>query len=131
LRSGWYFTGDLGRQDEDGELYVVGRVDDMVITGGENVYPEEIENLLSSCPQVGRAAVVGMPDERWGQRLVAFIEPAAGGASVEQVEAHVRSAGLANFKRPKEYVFIESMPRSPVGKILRRELRAGNYNRLR
>ena len=130
LRSGWYFTGDLGRQDEDGELYVIGRVDDMVITGGENVYPEEVENLLSRCPLVGNAAVIGMPDERWGQRLVAFIEPAAEGASVEQLEAHVRAAGLANFKRPKEYVLIESIPRSPVGKILRRELRAGNYKRL-
>ena len=130
LRSGWYFTGDLGRQDEDGELYVIGRVDDMVITGGENVYPEEVENLLSRCPQVGSAAVVGMPDERWGQKLVAFIEPAAQGASVEQLEAHVRAAGLANFKRPKQYVLIESIPRSPVGKILRRELRAGNYKKL-
>lgn len=130
LRSGWYFTGDLGRQDEDGELYVIGRVDDMVITGGENVYPEEIENLLSRCPQVGHVAVVGIPDERWGQKLVAFIEPAAGGASAEQLDAHVRAAGLANFKRPKEYVLIESIPRSPVGKILRRELRAGNYKKL-
>jgi 2-furoate---CoA ligase len=130
LRCGWYFTGDLGRLDEDGELYVIGRVDDMVITGGENVYPEEVENLLSRCPQVGRVAVIGMPDERWGQKLVAFIEPAFAGSSIEQLEAHVRSAGLANFKRPKEYVFIESIPRSPVGKILRRELRAGNYKRL-
>jgi len=130
LRRGWYFTGDLGRQDEDGELYVIGRVDDMVITGGENVYPEEIENLLSRCPLVGNAAVIGMPDERWGQRLVAFVEPAAAGASAEQLEAHVRAAGLANFKRPKEYVFVERIPRSPVGKILRRELRAGNYKTL-
>ena len=130
LRSGWYFTGDLGRQDEDGELYVIGRVDDMVITGGENVYPEEVENLLSRCPQVGRAAVIGMPDERWGQKLVAFVEPAAAGANLAQLEAYVRQAGLANFKRPKEYVFVESIPRSPVGKILRRELRAGNYKKL-
>jgi len=130
LRSGWYFTGDLGRQDEDGELFVIGRVDDMVITGGENVYPEEVENLLSRCPLVGNAAVIGMPDERWGQKLVAFIEPAAAGASVEQIEAHVRSAGLANFKRPKEYVLVERIPRSPVGKILRRELRAGNFRKL-
>ena len=110
---------------------MLGRVDDMVITGGENVYPEEVENLLSRCPQVGRVAVVGMPDERWGQKLVAFIEPAANGASAAQLEAYVREAGLANFKRPKEYVLIESIPRSPVGKILRRELRAGNYKKLR
>ena len=130
LRSGWYFTGDLGRQDEDGELYVIGRVDDMVITGGENVYPEEIENLLSRCPLVGRVAVIGIPDERWGQKLVAFVEPAGEGASAETFDAHVRAAGLSNFKRPKEYVLIESIPRSPVGKVLRRELRAGNYKRL-
>ena len=129
LRSGWYFTGDLGRQDEDGELYVIGRVDDMVITGGENVYPEEVENVLSHCPLVRRAAVVGMPDERWGQKLVAFVEPAAG-ASAEGLAAYMRDAGLANFKRPKEYVLIESIPQSPVGKILRRELREGNYKRL-
>lgn len=129
LRSGWYFTGDLGRQDEDGELYVIGRVDDMVITGGENVYPEEVENVLSHCPLVRRAAVVGMPDERWGQKLVAFVEPAAG-ASAEGLAAYMREAGLANFKRPKEYVLIESIPQSPVGKILRRELRTGNYKRV-
>jgi 2-furoate---CoA ligase len=102
----------------------------MVITGGENVYPEEVENLLSRCPLVGNAAVIGMPDERWGQKLVAFIEPAAAGASVEQIEAHMRSAGLANFKRPKEYILVERIPRSPVGKILRRELRAGNFRKL-
>ncbi len=130
LRSGWYFTGDLGRQDEDGELYVIGRVDDMVITGGENVYPEEVENLLSRCPLVGYAAVVGMPDERWGQKLVAFIEAAGEGANAERLDAYLREAGLANFKRPKEYVLVERIPRSPVGKLLRRELRAGNYKRL-
>ncbi|MBI2317601.1 MAG: AMP-binding protein [Betaproteobacteria bacterium] len=129
LRSGWYFTGDLGRRDEDGELYVIGRLDDMVITGGENVYPEEVENALSHCPLVRRAAVIGIPDERWGQKLVAFVEPAAG-ASAEGLAAYMREAALANYKRPKEYVLIERIPQSPVGKILRRELRAGNYRRV-
>ena len=130
LRGGWYFTGDLGRLDEDGELYVVGRVDDMVITGGENVYPEEVENVLARAPSVDRVAVVGIPDDRWGQKLVAFVEPAQGQHSADALNAHCRAAGLAGFKCPKEYVFVERIPQSPVGKLLRRELRAGNYRRL-
>ena len=129
LRGGWYFTGDLGRLDEDDELYVVGRVDDMVITGGENVYPEEVENVLARAPSVGRVAVIGMPDDRWGQKLVAFVEPAQGRPSAEALDAHCRAAGVAGFKCPKEYVFVERIPQSPVGKMLRRELRAGNYQR--
>ena len=130
LRGGWYFTGDLGRLDEDGELYVVGRVDDMVITGGENVYPEEVENVLARAPSVDRVAVVGIPDDRWGQKLVAFVEPAQGQHSADALNAHCRAAGLAGFKCPKEYVFVERIPQSPVGKLLRRELRAGNYRRV-
>jgi 2-furoate---CoA ligase len=130
LRGGWYFTGDLGHFDEDGELYVAGRVDDMVITGGENVYPEEVENVLARAPSVGRVAVVGMPDDRWGQKLVAFVELAQGQQSGKTLNAHCRAAGLAGFKCPKEYVFVERIPLSPVGKLLRRELRAGNYRRL-
>jgi 2-furoate---CoA ligase len=128
LRGGWYFTGDLGRLDEDGELYVVGRVDDMVISGGENVYPEEVENVLARSPLVGRAAVVGLPDERWGQKLVAFVEPNPG-AGAKKLDAHCRAAGLPGYKCPKEYVFVERIPQSPVGKLLRRELRAGNFKR--
>lgn len=128
LREGWYFTGDLGRLDEEGELYVVGRVDDMVITGGENVYPEEVENVLARSPLVARAAVIGAPDERWGQKLVAFIEPNPGAGS-KMLDAHCRAAGLPGYKCPKQYVFVERIPLSPVGKLLRRELRAGNYQR--
>ena len=127
LRGGWYFTGDLGRLDEDGELYIVGRVDDMVITGGENVYPEEIENVLARVPSVGRIAVVGMPDNRLGEKLVAFVEPAQGAPSAQALDEHCRAAGLPGFKCPKEYVFVERIPQSSVGKLLRRELRAGNY----
>ena len=130
LRGGWYFTGDLGHFDQDGELYVAGRVDDMVITGGENVYPEEVENVLARAPSVGRVAVVGMPDDRWGQKLVAFVELAQGQQSEKALNAHCRAAGLAGFKCPKEYVFVERIPQSPVGKLLRRELRAGNYRRV-
>jgi 2-furoate---CoA ligase len=129
LRDGWYFTGDLGRLDDDGELYVVGRVDDMVITGGENVYPEEVENALARSPLVGRVAVIGLPDARWGHRLVAFVEPAAD-PDREALDRHCRESGLPGYKCPKEYVFVERIPQSPVGKILRRELRSGNYIRV-
>ena len=108
---------------------MVGRVDDMVITGGENVYPEEVENALAACSLVGRVAVVSMPDDRWGQKLVAFIEPKAA-ADAKALDAHCRAAGLPGYKCPKEYVFVDRIPQSPVGKILRRELRAGRYTRI-
>jgi 2-furoate---CoA ligase len=126
LRQGWYFTGDTGAFDADGDLFVTGRVDDMIITGGENVSPVEIESCLSLHQAVSEVAVVGLPDERWGKIVVAFIKR---NAAVEHdvLDAHCRSSGLANFKRPRRYVFVETMPKSPVGKLLRRLLVAGQY----
>jgi len=127
LRDGWYFTGDLGAFDEDGELYVLGRVDDMIISGGENIHAEEVENALVRCDLVASVAVVGVPDDRMGQKVVAFVEPASPDATPEALDRFCAECGLARFKRPREYVLIDAIPRSPVGKILRRELRAGNY----
>jgi 2-furoate---CoA ligase len=127
IRRGWYFTGDTGYLDRDGDLFVTGRVDDMIITGGENVSPVEIESLLSLHQAVAEVAVVGLPDERWGKRVTAFIkriDPALDGAALD---AHCRDSGMANFKRPREYVFVDEIPKSPVGKILRRKLVAGEY----
>ena len=126
----WYRTGDLGKFDEDGELYVVGRVDDMIISGGENIYPEEVEGALARCPGVVSAAVVGMPDERLGSRVVAFVEPTSAEASVEAIDAACLKTGLARFKRPREYVFVKQIPRSASGKLLRRKLRIGEYEKL-
>jgi len=126
---GWYFNNDLGVKDEDGDLYVVGRVDDMVITGGENVYPAEVEDVLASHAAVGRVAIVGAPDERLGERIVAFVEPLRR-VTAEELDAYCRSTGMTTFKRPREYVFVESIPQSPSGKVLRTELRAGNYTRI-
>ena len=126
LKGGWYFTGDTGYVDADGDLFVTGRVDDMIITGGENVSPVEIESLLSLHPAVAEVAVVGLADARWGQRVVAFIKRAGvvdGGA----LDGYCRESGLANFKRPREFVFVAEIPKSPVGKILRRKLVAGDY----
>lgn len=130
LRAGWYFTGDTGYLDEDGDLFVTGRVDDMIISGGENIFPVEIESVLSTHPGVDEVAVAGMRDERWGQRVVAFIKRRPGVAiSAALLDAHCRGSQLINFKRPREYVFVRQIPRSPVGKLLRRKLTCGEFER--
>lgn len=126
IRQGWYFTGDTGYFDADGDLFVTGRVDDMIITGGENVSPVEIESCLSLHPAVSEVAVVGLADERWGKIVTAFIKRRAPVAESD-LDAFCRTSGLANFKRPRRYVFVTSIPKSPVGKLLRRMLVAGDY----
>jgi 2-furoate---CoA ligase len=128
LIAGWYFTGDIGRFDKDGDLFVTGRIDDMMVTGGENILPVEIESVLSLHPYVAEAAVAGMPDERWGHRVTAFIKR-SGPVTPEELNAHCQASGLANFKRPKAYEFVTNVPKSPVGKILRRLLIKGEYER--
>ncbi|MGZ0186887.1 MAG: AMP-binding protein [Alphaproteobacteria bacterium] len=126
LRDGWYFTSDTGYFDEDGDLFVTGRVDDMIITGGENVSPVEIESLLSLHPAVAEVAVAGVADERWGQVVAAFIKRGEN-VTEEVLDEYCRTSGLANFKRPRRYVFVSDIPKSPVGKILRRLLQSGDY----
>jgi 2-furoate---CoA ligase len=133
LHAGWYFTGDTGYVDADGDLFVTGRVDDMIISGGENISPVDIESVLSLHPGVDEVAVAGLRDERWGQRVVAFVKPRApqaDGLSPEALDTHCRQSDLVNFKRPREYVFVREIPKSPVGKILRRKLVAGEYELL-
>ena len=126
LRDGWYFTGDTGFTDQDGDLFVTGRVDDMIITGGENVSPVEIESCLSLHPAVLEVAVVGLPDEKWGRVVTAFVKRKEG-VTEQELEHFCRTSGLANFKRPRRFVFVEAIPKSPVGKLLRRLLVAGDY----
>jgi 2-furoate---CoA ligase len=123
LRDGWYYTGDLGRYDEDGDLWLVGRVDDMIISGGENIHPLEVEDALARHPRVREAAVVGAADERFGQRVVAVVVAEAGTTADELDAFCLESSALARFKRPREYRFVEELPKSPSGKILRRLLR--------
>jgi 2-furoate---CoA ligase len=127
LREGWYFTGDTGFVDEDGDLFVTGRTDDMIITGGENVSPVEIESLLSLHPAVSEVAVVGLADERWGKIVAAFVKRSVD-VSEADLEAFCRNSGLANFKRPRRFFFVNAIPKSPVGKLLRRQLVAGEYD---
>ena len=127
IRNGWFFTSDTGYYDTDGELYVTGRVDDLIISGGENISPVEIESALSLHPAVDEVAVVGLPDERLGKKVVAFIKSKELAVNTEQLDAHCKDSDLANFKRPREYVFVREIPKSPVGKILRRKLVAGEF----
>jgi 2-furoate---CoA ligase len=129
IRGGWYFTGDTGYLDADGELFVSGRVDDMIISGGENISPVDIESVLSLHPLVDEVAVAGLKDERWGQRVVAFVKT-RGEISPDALDEHIGRSDLLNFKRPREYVFVREIPKSPVGKILRRKLVAGEYDAL-
>lgn len=126
IRNGWYFTGDTGYVDHDGDLFVTGRVDDMIISGGENISPVDIESVLSLHPAVDEVAVAGLHDERWGQRVVAFVK-ASGDTSADVLDAHCRASSLLAFKRPRDYIFVREIPKSPVGKILRRKLVAGEY----
>src|ERR1700726_214554 len=128
LRDGWYFTGDTGFVDRDGDLFVTGRVDDMIITGGENVSPVEIESCLSLHPAVLEVAVVGLADEKWGKVVTAFVKR-SGAVTEQDLEQFCRTSGLANFKRPRRFVFVDALPKSPVGKLLRRLLVAGDYQR--
>jgi 2-furoate---CoA ligase len=125
IQDGWYRTGDVGRIDEDGDLWVVGRVDDMIVSGGENIHPLEVEDVLAAHPAVREVAVVGSPDDRWGHRVVAVVV-ADGDVSAEELDRWcLDSTSLARFKRPREYRFVGALPKSPSGKILRRMLREG------
>jgi 2-furoate---CoA ligase len=120
IRDGWYHTGDTGHLDAGGDLWLDGRLDDMVISGGENVHPLEVEDILAEHPSVEEVAVVGAPDDRLGQRVVAVV---VGHATAEELDAHCLASTLARFKRPREYHFVAELPKSASGKILRRVLR--------
>src|SRR6185437_13958305 len=112
----------------EGDLFVTGRVDDMIVTGGENVSPGEIESALSLHPSVAEVAVAGLPDERWGQVVTAFVRR-SGAVEAAALDEWCRQSSLADYKRPRNYVFVAEVPKSPVGKILRRLLVAGHYRR--
>jgi 2-furoate---CoA ligase len=132
IRDGWYYTGDLAVADEDGDLWVSGRVDDMINSGGENIYPDEIEAALVRCPAIDDVCVVGLPDERWGQAVTAFVVPARDTdpvAAAEKAMAYARDV-LPSLKRPKRVIAVGAIPRSGVGKTLRRTLVAGEFTAL-
>lgn len=125
FRDGWVSVGDLARRDEEGYLYIVDRKKDMVITGGVNVYPSEIEEVLARHPDVAEAAVVGVPHERWGESLEAFVTVRPGATLDREQVARFCGGRLARFKVPKKLVTLPELPRNAAGKILKSELR--NY----
>jgi len=124
LRGGWLHTGDVGRIDDEGYVFVVDRVKDMFISGGENVYPAEVEKVLGEHPDVADAAVIGVSDERWGEVGLAIVVARAGARPSEEDLRAFCAARLAKFKVPARAVFAQTLPRNPTGKILKPELRA-------
>jgi long-chain acyl-CoA synthetase len=124
FQDGWFRSGDIGLFDDAGYLYIVDRLKDMIITGGENVYPREVEEALFTHPEVQECAVVGLPDREYGERVAAFIVPRTGCAPDEAaLKAHLKSR-LAGFKVPKEYLIVEDLPKNNAGKLLKREIRS-------
>lgn len=123
LRGGWRHTGDMGRMDADGYVTVVNRLNDMIITGGENVYSAEVETALSSHGDVAQAAVIALPDEIWGERVHAVIVARTGASpSPADLADHCRKT-IAGFKVPRSFAFVESLPLSGAGKVLKKQLR--------
>lgn len=122
---GWFRTGDIGYMDEDGFLFVQDRLKDMIISGGENVYPAEVESVLYDHPDIAEVAVIGAPDEKWGERVVAVVAPKAGrSVTLESLRAFA-DGRLARYKMPSELRIVEALPRNPTGKVLKQELRKG------
>jgi fatty-acyl-CoA synthase len=123
FHDGFMASGDMGYLDSSGRLFVVGRDDEMIVSGGENVYPIEVEKVLVAHPRVAEAAVLGVDDAQYGQRLAAFVVPAADtSVSVDDLKQHVRDS-LANYKVPRDITILSELPRGSTGKILRNALR--------
>ena len=129
FRGGWFHTGDMARRDEEGFFYIVDRKKDMIISGGENVYSREVEEVLYTHPAVSEAAVIGLPDSTWGERVTAVVTLRAGAAAAAaELIAHCRNH-LAGYKSPKQIEFVDELPKTVSGKILKRELRDRFANR--
>ncbi|MCC7325764.1 MAG: AMP-binding protein [Burkholderiales bacterium] len=123
MDQGWYHTGDVAHADADGWLYVDGRRRDVIISGGENVYPAEIENVLVACAEIAEVAVVGRPDERWGEAVVAIVVPANGAQLSQEAISALLDGRVARYKHPREVIFAETLPRTALGKVKREELK--------
>ena len=124
IRDGWLWTGDMGSLDEDGYLTLRDRSKDVIISGGTNIYPREVEEALLTHPGVAEVSVIGRPSAEWGEEVVAVVVPAGPQApSIPDLDAHCR-AQIAGFKRPKAYVFEKELPKNNYGKVLKTELRS-------
>lgn len=120
---GWLRSGDIGTFDEGNFFFIVDRLKDLIITGGENVYPREVEEILYTLPDIEECAVIGLPDKQWGERVAAVMVAKQGKTiAKDEVKAYLKSR-LSPFKVPKEYIIVSALPKSPTGKILKREIR--------
>lgn len=128
VRDGWLHSGDAGMLDDEGYLFIRDRLTDMIITGGENVYPAEIEAVLHQHPRISEVSVIGVPDEKWGEAVMAVIVPAAGGRPSEAELMDFCRNRLAGYKLPRRYAFADALPRNASGKVLKRELRAAFWS---
>ena len=124
FRGGWFHTRDLGRFDDDGRLSILDRMGDVIISGGENVYSREVEDVLQRHPLVAEVAVVGVPDDMWGERVCAVIVPRRGGAVTAEELVELCRRYLASFKKPRQVVFVDELPKGASGKILKKQVRA-------
>jgi len=123
MPNGWLHSGDVGRFDDEGYLYIVDRIKDMIISGGLNVYPTEVEEVLYTHDAVEECGVAGTPHEEYGEAVTAFIKVREGWAASEEELVRFCKERMASYKAPKKIVFMEELPKSPQGKILKRELR--------
>jgi acyl-CoA synthetase (AMP-forming)/AMP-acid ligase II len=123
MRDGWFQTGDLGRRDAEGFLYIVDRKKDIVVTGGENVSSREVEDVLHMHPGVREASVIGEPDTRWGENVCAFVAVRDGATVGEAELIEFVRAHLAGYKRPKRVLFVDELPKNASGKVAKVELR--------
>jgi long-chain acyl-CoA synthetase len=123
LRNGWLHTGDMGRLDADGFLFIVERKKDLIIRGGFNIYPREVEEVLYAHPAVAEAAVVGMRDPMLGEDVLAFVALKAGATADAEALIAFCQGRLAKYKCPKQVRFLDALPKTPIGKILKKELR--------
>ena len=122
-KDGWVTVEDLARRDDEGHIYIIDRKKDMVISGGINIYPREIEEVLFKHPAIADVAVTGVPDEKWGERLKAFVVTRPGNEIAEQDVIDFCKDKISDYKVPKDVAFIEALPRNVGGKVLKRELR--------
>ena len=123
LRDGWMHTGDAGVLDDEGFLYVQDRTKDMIVSGGENIYPREVEDVLYRHPAVAEAAVIGVPDPKWGEAVKAIVVRKPGQTAGAEELMRFCDGRLAGYKRPRSVDFTDVLPRNPSGKVLKRELR--------
>jgi acyl-CoA synthetase (AMP-forming)/AMP-acid ligase II len=129
MKDGWMWTGDIATWDEDGYLFIVDRSKDMIISGGENIYSTQVEAAIHNHPGVLECAVIGIPDDEWGEAVKAIVVMKPGESATEEEIIETAKAHLASYQKPKSVDFLDDLPKAPTGKILKRELRDPYWKR--